>query len=254
MHAWIYKASRYFTLYYTPKTLSANALHQDWNELGNSNGRLPLWIIPPFQLIGPTIKKLLSFRLNAIMLLPAWACYWTAVLDTLLITAKLVLSYHRGMYTIGSRVPDNMQRSGLRYSLIAYKVHSSWAEMLKNASIMQCNLHFKSKYFHSTAFTYSAWRDPNIFERLQVFWFELHSLLLQLFCPNYSYHAACCPCGYHAQSVLCIRLRLWSACAPCWQLLQTWRVALKSPLYPYFGVLLHSLSQASLQSQKLATI
>ena len=117
-----YKASRYFTLYYTPKTLVVNAMHQDWHRLGNSTGRLLLWIFPPFQLIGPAIKELLACRLDAILLLPAWTGYWTAMLDKLPIKDSRALPYHRGMFVVGSRMPSNMQRSRLRCSLLAYKV------------------------------------------------------------------------------------------------------------------------------------
>ena len=53
-----HKASRYFTMAYTPNTLGVNALLQDWNQLGNSQGRVLLWVFLPFQLNGDTIRKL----------------------------------------------------------------------------------------------------------------------------------------------------------------------------------------------------
>ena len=116
-----HKASRYFTMAYTPNTLGVNALLQDWSQLGNSQGKVLLWVFPPFHLIGDTIKKLAQQRLDAILILPAWVCWWTPVVSTLGSSKSAVqrLNYHKSMYVLGSRLPPGMR---VWYSLDAYKV------------------------------------------------------------------------------------------------------------------------------------
>ena len=116
-----HKASRYFTMAYTPRTLGVNALLQDWNRLGNSQGRVLLWVFPPFQLIGDTIRKLAQQRLDAILILPAWVCWLTPMLSTLGSSTPAVqrLNYHNSMYILGSRLPRGMR---VWYSLNAYRV------------------------------------------------------------------------------------------------------------------------------------
>ena len=116
-----HKAAKYFTMAYTPKTWGVDALLQDWHRLGNSEGRVLLWVFPPFQLIGNTINKLAQQRLDAILILPAWVCWWTPLLSTLGSSrpAMQELHYHRSMYVLGSRLPLGMR---VWYSLRAYRV------------------------------------------------------------------------------------------------------------------------------------
>ena len=116
-----HKAAKYFTMAYTPKTLGVNALLQDWHKLGNSHGRVLLWVFPPFQLIGDTLKKLAQQRLDAILILPAWVCWWTPIVSTLGSSKPSMqrLNYHSSMYVLGSRLPPGMR---VWYSLKAYRV------------------------------------------------------------------------------------------------------------------------------------
>ena len=106
---------------YTPNTSGVNGLLQDWNELGNSQGRVLLWVFPPFQLIGDTIKKVAQQRLDTILILPAWVCWWTPMVSTLGSSKPTVqkLNYHKSMYDLGSRLPPGMR---VQYSLNAYGV------------------------------------------------------------------------------------------------------------------------------------
>lgn len=97
-------------------------MHQDWRTLKNSEGRVLLWIFPPFQLVAQTIRKLKECRVSATLLLPAWLCYWTPMLAELLIIASRMLDYHKGMYILGSRLPAAMPGKGCPYSLMAYRV------------------------------------------------------------------------------------------------------------------------------------
>ena len=112
---------------YTPKTLGVNALLQDWHKLGNSHGRVLLWVFPPFQLIGDTLKKLAQQRLDAILILPAWVCWWTPIVSTLGSSKPSMqrLNYHKSMYVLGSRLPPGMR---VWYSLKAYRV--LWTQAL----------------------------------------------------------------------------------------------------------------------------
>ena len=117
-----HKHKRFYTAYFTPGTSGVDAMLQDWTSLTNSQGKLQLWVFPPFYLAGQVIRKLLLHRTNAIMLLPARVCYWTAMLSSLPIRDECYLPYYSGMYILGSRLPPSMQQSGCPFSLKAYCV------------------------------------------------------------------------------------------------------------------------------------
>ena len=117
-----HKHTRFYTAYFTPDTAGVDAMLQDWASLRNGQGRLQLWVFPPFHLVGQVIQKLLKHKTNAILLLPAWVCYWTATLSRLPIRDECCLPYHKGMYILGSRLPPSMQQSGCPYPLKAYWV------------------------------------------------------------------------------------------------------------------------------------
>ena len=97
---------------------------QDWNTLSHGVGRLLLWVFLPFQVVGAVIRKLLLHKTDAILLLPAWTCYWTAtgMLEDLPIVDSCKPPFHRGKYVIGSRLPLSMQQVGCPYALMAYRV------------------------------------------------------------------------------------------------------------------------------------
>ena len=117
-----HKHSRFYTAYFTPDTSGVDAMLQDWTSLRNSKGKLQLWVFPPFYLAGQVIKKLLMHKTDAIVLLPAWVCYWTAMLSSLSIREECCLPYYKGMYILGSRLPPSMQQTGCPFSLTAYWV------------------------------------------------------------------------------------------------------------------------------------
>ena len=120
-----HKHKKFYTAYFTPDTLGVNAMLQDWTRLQDSRGRLQLWVFPPFSLVGQVVQKLLLHRTDAILLLPAWVCYWTPMLSSLPIRDECFLPYHKGMYILGSRLPPSMQQSGCPFSLMAYWVKFS---------------------------------------------------------------------------------------------------------------------------------
>ena len=102
--------SRYYTLFHTPRALAANALYQHWKQDAVMHGKPGmLWVFPPFPLIGAVINKLLAERVDAILILPKFMRYWTAMLGLLPVVAKHELSCCAGLYTIGSRAPKYMQ-------------------------------------------------------------------------------------------------------------------------------------------------
>ena len=115
-----HKHSKFYTAYFTPGTAGVDAMLQDWTSLKDSKGRLQLWVFPPFNLVGQVIMKLLLHKTDAILLLPAWVCYWTATLSRLPIQDECYLPFNRGMYVLGSRLPPSMQHSGCPYPLRAY--------------------------------------------------------------------------------------------------------------------------------------
>jgi len=71
-----------------------------------------LWVFPPFHLIGAVINKLLVEQTNAIVILPRFLRFWTAMLEQLPVFAIHELSYYSKLYTIGSGAPKYMQGQG----------------------------------------------------------------------------------------------------------------------------------------------
>jgi hypothetical protein len=61
-------------------------------------------------------------KTNAILLLPARVCYWTAMLSSLPVRDGCCLPYYKGMYRLGSRLPPSLQQTGCPFSLTAYWV------------------------------------------------------------------------------------------------------------------------------------
>ena len=81
-------------------------MHCSWAaDAVSPSGRSMLWVFPPFPLVGCVISKLLVERVNAILVVPVFMRYWTAMLRQLPIVDQVRLSYHEGLYTIGSRAP-----------------------------------------------------------------------------------------------------------------------------------------------------
>lgn len=68
--------------------------------------------IPPTILIGAVIGKLLIEQVNAIVVLPRYMRFWTAMQQRLPIVARCELSYYAKLYSIGSRAPKYMQGQG----------------------------------------------------------------------------------------------------------------------------------------------
>ena len=100
--------SRFYSQYFTPAALAASAMFQNWAKDACSHGRSGmLWVFPPFRLIGAVINKLLAEQTNAIVILPRFLRFWTAMLKQLPVFAVHELSYYDKLYTIGSRAPKN---------------------------------------------------------------------------------------------------------------------------------------------------
>ncbi len=105
--------SKFYSLYFTPKALAASAMFQNWAKDACSHGRSGmLWVFPPFHLIGAVINKLLVEQTNAIVILPRFLRFWTAMLEQLPVFAIHELSYYSKLYTIGSGAPKYMQGQG----------------------------------------------------------------------------------------------------------------------------------------------
>ena len=81
--------------------------------------------VPPLHLIGAVINKLLAKQTNAIVILPRFLRFWTAMLKQLPVFTVHELSYYNKLYTIGSRAPKYMQGQGMDkpiYLFTAYLV------------------------------------------------------------------------------------------------------------------------------------
>ena len=64
-------------------------------------GQALLWVFPPFPLIGAVINKLLLEQVNAIVILPRFLRFWTAMLRKLPVFAVHEMVYSGRLYTIG---------------------------------------------------------------------------------------------------------------------------------------------------------
>ena len=115
--------SRYCTLFHSPRALGANAMYQNWQRDACRHG-LPgmLWVFPPFPLIGAVINKLLSEQLDAVLILPKFMRYWVPMLQQLPVLDGHECSWFGGMYSNGSRAPNDMKDSNPQYVLTAFLV------------------------------------------------------------------------------------------------------------------------------------
>lgn len=92
-----HKATRYFTKFACEGTLGVNAMVQKW-VIGNSVGRVLLWVFPPTELIGQVLAKLKFEKSPAIIVLPpARGQYWMPILQSLRINACMNLDYNAGL-------------------------------------------------------------------------------------------------------------------------------------------------------------
>ncbi len=118
-----HKAARFYTKYCSPASVGISAMHCDWAADAAVHGHSLLWVFPPFHLIGAVISKLLHEQVNAILIVPHFLRYWSAMIQQLPVVDIVQLHYHAGLYEMGSRAPKNMQRRNKpRISLTAYLV------------------------------------------------------------------------------------------------------------------------------------
>ncbi len=119
-----HKASKFFSLYYCPGTSGINGLWHPWNSplCSNSVGRKLLWLFPPFKLVGPVLAKLMKEQVDAIVILPAWTCFWQGMLQSLPVRDEQPIDYHNNLFILGSRLPTEMLKSPPRFRLRAYLI------------------------------------------------------------------------------------------------------------------------------------
>ena len=73
---------RFYSLFYTPGAIGANAMYQCWQLDARRPGRAGLlWVFPPFPLIAAVINKLLVEQVDAILILPRLMRFWSALLS-----------------------------------------------------------------------------------------------------------------------------------------------------------------------------
>jgi hypothetical protein len=78
------------------------------------------WCFPPIEMIGPVLKKLGQEKVNAVVVLPCWSRYWTAMLHSLPVAEVHHINYTSGLLRIGPQVPKEYRQ--FKYILKAYKV------------------------------------------------------------------------------------------------------------------------------------
>ena len=118
-----HQVGRFYTLHYAPGCLAVNAMHQHWSydaQVGNAPSLV--WLFPPFSLIGAALNKLAIERVDAILILPKHMKYWVSMLSQLPIIDSRDLGFHKGLYTVGSKVPLSSQTNMPRIPLMAYLV------------------------------------------------------------------------------------------------------------------------------------
>ena len=114
-----HRADKYFTLYACPGTAGVNALNQSWQSQGMQYSLL--WIFPPFYLIGEAIQKLISARVDAILIVPKGVRNWTPLLAGLPIQASQSIG-GKNAVTFGAQVPAYMRAEQFHLHLRAMLV------------------------------------------------------------------------------------------------------------------------------------
>lgn len=116
-------ASRFYTLHYAPGCYAINGMHQHWALDAKVNGSPGLlWLFPPFPLIGAVLSKLLIEQVNAILIVPKQLKFWVSMLSKLPIASSYDIGYHKGLYTLGSKVPAKWHINVPRVPLMAHLV------------------------------------------------------------------------------------------------------------------------------------
>ena len=109
-----HEAAGFYTKYCSPVSVGTDAL---------VHGDGFLWVFPPFHLLGAVISELLHEQVNAILIVPRFLRYRSAMIQQLPVVDIAQLPYHAGLYEIGSRARKSMQgKNNLRISLTAYLV------------------------------------------------------------------------------------------------------------------------------------
>jgi hypothetical protein len=120
-----HKCVNFFSLYPCPGSRGVDAMRQSWSSIfcysyqGQSR-RLLHCLFPPIEMFGAVLRKLQKERVNAIVVLPCWSRYWTAMLHALPVVDTIHLNFQSGLLRHGSQVPKEYR--GFKYILNAYKV------------------------------------------------------------------------------------------------------------------------------------
>ena len=116
-------AKRFYTLYYAPGCHTVNGMHQHWALDATTDGSPGLlWLFPPFPLTGAVLSKLLVEQVNAILIVPKQVKFWVSMLNRLPIVSSYDMGYHKGLYTLGSKVPVMWHANAPRVPLMAHLV------------------------------------------------------------------------------------------------------------------------------------
>lgn len=109
-----HKAAWFYTKYCSPVSVGTDA---------SVHGDGFLWVFPPVHLLGAVISEVLHEQVNAILIVPHFLRYRSAMIQQLPVVDIVQLPYHAGLYEIGSRARKSMQgKNNTRISLTAYLV------------------------------------------------------------------------------------------------------------------------------------
>lgn len=118
-----HQVGRFYTLHYAPGCLAVNAMHQHWaRDAQVHNAHSLLWLFPSFPLIGAVLNKLKVEQADAILIVPKHIRFCVSMLSSLPVVASHDLGFHKGLYTVGSKVPESWHAHMPRIPLMAYLV------------------------------------------------------------------------------------------------------------------------------------
>ena len=107
-----HKARLFYSEFSLPGSAGVNAFLLGWN-LKPAGAKYQLaWIYPPSHLVAAALRHLQQSICHAIVVLPAGRHSWSALLHTLPFVDHFPISWHPGLYRLGSRAPAQWKAAG----------------------------------------------------------------------------------------------------------------------------------------------
>ena len=90
--------------------MGVDMLAQPWAAAPDGTRHL-VWCNPPFDLLGPVVRKILDERVDAILVAPQWPRPWQALLRRLPVAHTVDLPRHPGLFLPGQHVAEAKRRA-----------------------------------------------------------------------------------------------------------------------------------------------